>query len=67
MSFHPLMPYGEGWHKSERKLTEEGEPFAFTPGPRRPRSRTSAASIHPNDANRRCWRRCISRRSSRAT
>jgi NADH-quinone oxidoreductase E subunit len=31
MSFHPLMPYGEGWHKSERKLPDEGEPFAFTP------------------------------------
>jgi NADH-quinone oxidoreductase E subunit len=30
MSFHPLMPYGEGWHKSERKLPDEGEPFAFT-------------------------------------
>ena len=31
MSFHPLMPYGEGWHKSERTLLEEGQPFAFTP------------------------------------
>jgi NADH-quinone oxidoreductase E subunit len=31
MSFHPLMPYGEGWHKSERTLTEEGPSFAFTP------------------------------------
>jgi NADH-quinone oxidoreductase E subunit len=31
MSFHPLMPYGEGWHKSERQLLEEGPPFAFTP------------------------------------
>jgi len=30
MSFHPLMPYGEGWHKSERKLVEQGMPFAFT-------------------------------------
>ena len=30
MSFHPLMPYGEGWHRSERKLVEEGQPFAFT-------------------------------------
>ena len=30
MSFHPLMPYGEGWHKSERTLVEEGQPFAFT-------------------------------------
>ena len=31
MSFHPLIPYGEGWHKSERKLVDEGAPFAFTP------------------------------------
>jgi len=31
MSFHPLMPYGEGWHKSDRTLLEEGQPFAFTP------------------------------------
>ncbi|HWK09540.1 MAG TPA: NADH-quinone oxidoreductase subunit NuoE [Vicinamibacterales bacterium] len=31
MSFHPLMPYGEGWHKSERKLVDEGQPFTFTP------------------------------------
>ena len=31
MSFHPLMPYGTpDWHKSERKLAEEGPPFAFT-------------------------------------
>jgi NADH-quinone oxidoreductase E subunit len=25
------MPYGEGWHKSERKLADEGAPFAYTP------------------------------------
>jgi len=31
MSFHPLMPYGEGWHKSERTLADEGPAFAFTP------------------------------------
>jgi NADH-quinone oxidoreductase E subunit len=31
MSFHPLMPYGEGWHKSDRQLLEPGPPFAFTP------------------------------------
>ena len=31
MSFHPLMPYGEGWHKSERKILEPGAPFTFTP------------------------------------
>jgi NADH-quinone oxidoreductase E subunit len=32
MSFHPQMPYGTpSWHKSERKLADEGPPFAFTP------------------------------------
>jgi NADH-quinone oxidoreductase E subunit len=31
MSFHPLMPYGERWHKSDRELMEEGQPFAYTP------------------------------------
>src|SRR5512138_3944068 len=31
MSFHPLMAYDERLHRSERKLLEEGEPFAFTP------------------------------------
>jgi NADH-quinone oxidoreductase subunit E len=30
MSFHPQMPYGEGWHKSERKLPADGPPFTFT-------------------------------------
>jgi NADH-quinone oxidoreductase E subunit len=30
MSFHPLMPYGDAWHKSERKLLDRGAPFAFT-------------------------------------
>ena len=31
MSFHPQMPYGTPlWHKSERKLAEEGPPFRFT-------------------------------------
>jgi NADH-quinone oxidoreductase subunit E len=31
MSFHPQMPYGTAlWHKSERKLADEGPPFAFT-------------------------------------
>lgn len=35
MSFHPVMPYGTPqWHRSERKLAEEGPPFAFTPGRR---------------------------------
>jgi NADH-quinone oxidoreductase E subunit len=32
MSFHPQMPYGTPlWHKSERKLADEGAPFTFTP------------------------------------
>jgi NADH-quinone oxidoreductase E subunit len=31
MSFHPLMSYDERFHKSERKLLDEGPPFAFTP------------------------------------
>jgi NADH-quinone oxidoreductase E subunit len=31
MSFHPQMPYGTAeWHKSERKLADEGPPFTFT-------------------------------------
>ena len=31
MSFHPTMPYGTPqWHKSERKLADEGPPFSFT-------------------------------------
>jgi len=31
MSFHPLMHYDARFHKSERKLADEGPPFAFTP------------------------------------
>jgi NADH-quinone oxidoreductase E subunit len=31
MSFHPLMSYDERWHKSERKVIDEGPPFTFTP------------------------------------
>jgi len=31
MSFHPLMMYDERFHKSERKVGDEGPPFAFTP------------------------------------
>ena len=31
MSFHPQMPYGSGWHKSERRFAEPGPPFAFWP------------------------------------
>jgi NADH-quinone oxidoreductase E subunit len=31
MSFHPLMSYDERFHKSERKVVDEGPPFMFTP------------------------------------
>jgi len=31
VSFHPKMPYESGIHKSERRLSPEGPPFAFTP------------------------------------
>jgi NADH-quinone oxidoreductase E subunit len=31
MSFHPIMPYGEGFHRSDRVLLQTGEPFAYTP------------------------------------
>ena len=31
MSFHPLMSYDERFHKSERKVVDEGPPFTFTP------------------------------------
>ena len=31
MSFHPLMAYDARFHKSERKVGDEGPPFVFTP------------------------------------
>jgi NADH-quinone oxidoreductase E subunit len=31
MSFHPLMAYDDRFHKSERKLVDEGAAFTFTP------------------------------------
>jgi NADH-quinone oxidoreductase E subunit len=31
MSFHPLMAYDERFHRSERKLLDDGDPFVFTP------------------------------------
>ena len=31
MTFHPIMPYGEGFHRSDRVLLDKGEPFAYTP------------------------------------
>jgi NADH-quinone oxidoreductase E subunit len=30
MSFHPIMPYKEGFQKSDRVLLHTGEPFAYT-------------------------------------
>ena len=30
MSFHPIMPYGEGHHRSDRVLLHKGEPFTYT-------------------------------------
>jgi NADH-quinone oxidoreductase E subunit len=30
MSFHPLMDYDARFHKSERKIVDEGAPFTFT-------------------------------------
>ncbi len=30
MSFHPIMPYGEGFHRSDRVLLDKGEPFTYT-------------------------------------
>ena len=35
MSFHPLMAYDDRFHKSVRKVLDEGAPFAFTPERRR--------------------------------
>ena len=35
MSFHPRMPYGEGWHKSDRQLPDEGPVFAYSDENRR--------------------------------
>jgi NADH-quinone oxidoreductase E subunit len=31
MSFHPIMPYKEGFQKSDRVLLHTGEPFTYTP------------------------------------
>lgn len=35
MSFHPEIPYQTAFHKSERQLSPQGEPFAFTEERRR--------------------------------
>jgi NADH-quinone oxidoreductase E subunit len=34
MTFHPLMMYDQRFQKSERKIADEGPPFAFTPARR---------------------------------
>jgi NADH-quinone oxidoreductase E subunit len=31
VTFHPLIPYGEGQHESTRKTAEMGPPFEYTP------------------------------------
>lgn len=31
MSFHPVMLYGEGFHRSDRVLLNTGDPFTYTP------------------------------------
>ena len=31
MTFHPLMPYKEGFQQSDRVLMPKGDPFAYTP------------------------------------
>ena len=31
MSFHPKMAYDAGFHRSDRKLADEGPPFVYTP------------------------------------
>jgi NADH-quinone oxidoreductase E subunit len=31
MSFHPIMPYKEGFQQSDRVLLHKGEPFTYTP------------------------------------
>jgi NADH-quinone oxidoreductase E subunit len=31
MSFHPIMPYREGFQQSDRVLLPKGDPFAYTP------------------------------------
>jgi NADH-quinone oxidoreductase E subunit len=35
VSFHPEIPYTTAFHKSERQLSPEGTPFAFTPEQRK--------------------------------
>ena len=50
MSFHPLMMYDQRFQKSERKLTDEGEPFTFTPERRAQLDRT--LTMYPPEQKR---------------
>lgn len=50
MSFHPLMMYDERFHKSERKLADEGAPFTFTP--ERRAELDDIVSKYPSDQKR---------------
>ncbi len=50
MSFHPLMIYDERFHKSERKLADEGPPFTFTP--ERRAQLDNIVSKYPSDQKR---------------
>ena len=50
MSFHPLMMYDERFHKSERKLADEGPPFALTP--ERRAQLDDIVSKYPSDQKR---------------
>ena len=67
MSFHPLMVYDAAhFHKSERARLDEGEPFTFTPE-RRAQLDEMLTKYPPDRKRRRCSRRSIWCRSSRAT
>ena len=50
MSFHPLMMYDERFHKSERKVADEGPPFTFTP--ERRAQLDDLVSKYPSDQKR---------------
>jgi len=50
MSFHPLMMYDERFHKSDRKVADEGPPFTFTP--ERRAQLDDIVSKYPSDQKR---------------
>ena len=66
MSFHPLMAYDERFHKSERKLVDEGPAFTSRRSDGR-RSTACCRTIRRIKSDRRCSARCISFRSSKDT